>query len=80
MNLEKWRTEHDNESDRRLFDRKEWDFVDFRRSRLLYLLLTYATVFVSSIMRFFTHCAFCSDDEHLTNTFLMIWFFASIAF
>ncbi len=82
MNLEKWRTEHDNDNefDRRLLDKKEWNVVDFRRSRLFHLLLTYATIFVSSIMRFFAHCAFCSDDEHLTNVFLMIWFFASIAF
>ncbi len=82
MNFEKWRAEHDsdNESDRRLLDRKEWDVIDFRRSRLLHFLLTYATVLVSNIMRFFTYCAFCSDDKHLTNVFLMIWFFASIAF
>jgi hypothetical protein len=82
MNLEKWRTKYDNdnESDRRLFDRKEWNVVDFRRFRFFHLLLTYATVLVSNIMKFFTYCAFCFDDEYLTNAFLMIWFFASIAF
>jgi hypothetical protein len=71
MNLEKWWTKHDDEFDRRLhlLDRKKWDFVDFRRSRLLHFLLTYATVFVSNIMRFFTYCAFFLDDEHLTNAF-----------
>jgi hypothetical protein len=80
MSFERWRTEYDNESDRRLLDRKEWDFVDFRRSRLFHLLLTYATILVSNIMKFFTHCAFCLDDEHLRDAFLMIWFFASIEF
>jgi hypothetical protein len=82
MNLEKWWTKHDDEFDRRLhlLDKKEWNFVDFHRSRLLHLLLTYATVLVSNIMKLFTYCAFCSDDEHLTNVFLMLWLFASIAF
>ncbi len=80
MSSEKWWTEHDNESDKRLLDRVKWEIVDFRRSRLFHLLLTCATMFVSSFMRFFTYCAFCFDDEHLTNAFLMLWFFASIAF
>jgi hypothetical protein len=82
MNLEKWRTKHDsdNESDRRLLDKEEWDVVDFCRFRFFHLLLTYATIFVSSIMKFFTYCAFCFDEQHLINVFLMIWFFASIAF
>jgi hypothetical protein len=82
INFEKRWAEYDNKFNRRLrlLDRKEWDFVDFRRSRLLHFLLTYTTVFVSSIMKFFTYCAFCSDDEHLINVFLMFWFFASIAF
>ncbi len=80
MRFKKWQTKHDNESDRRLLDKIKWYFVDFRRFRLLHFLLTCATILVSNILRFFTYCAFCSDDEHLTNVFLMIWFFASIAF
>ncbi len=79
MSLERKRTKHDNEFDRRLLDKKEWDFVDFRRFRHLHFLLTNTTVLVSSIMKLFTYCAFCFDDEHLTNIFLMIWFFVSIA-
>ncbi len=71
MSLEKWWTKHENEFDWRLLNRIKWDVVDFRRFRLLHLLLTCATVFVSNFMRLFTYCAFCSDDEHLTNVFLM---------
>jgi hypothetical protein len=63
MSFEKWWTEHDNEFDKRLLDRIEWDVVDFRRSRFFHLLLTCATVFVSSFMRLFTYCAFCFDDD-----------------
>jgi hypothetical protein len=80
MSLEKWRTKHDNEFDRRLLNKIKWSFINFRRFRLLHLLLTCATILVASIMKFFTYCAFCFDDEHLTNAFLMIWFLASIAF
>jgi hypothetical protein len=79
MNLRKLKTEHDDEFDRRLLDWIKRSVVDFRRFRLLHLLLTRATILVSSFMRFFTYCAFCSDDKHLTNAFLMFWFFASIA-
>jgi hypothetical protein len=79
MNFEKKRTKYNNEFDRRLLDKIKWDFVDFRRFRLFHLLLMCATILASSIMKFFTYCEFCFDDEHLTNVFLIIWFFASIA-
>ncbi len=78
MNLEKLRTKHDDESDRRLLDEIKWDVVDSRRFCLLRLLLTNATIFVSNLTKFFIYCAFCFDNEHLTNAFLMFWFFASI--
>jgi hypothetical protein len=71
VSFEKLKTEHDNESDRRLLDEIEWNVVDSRRSRFLRFFLTCATVLASNFMRFFTYCAFCFDDEHLTNTFLM---------
>ncbi len=74
------KTKHDNEFNRRLLDEIKWYVVDSRRFRLLRFLLTNATILASSFMKLFTYCAFCFDDEHLTNAFLMFWFFASIAF
>jgi hypothetical protein len=80
MSFEKLKTKHDNKFNRHLLDEIEWNVVDFRRFCFFHLLLTCATVFASSFMKLFTYCAFCFDDEHLINAFLMFWFFASIAF
>jgi hypothetical protein len=68
-----------NEFDWRLFNKKKWDVVDSRQFCFLRFRLTNAIMFASSIVKFFAYCAFCFNVEHLTNAFLMLEFFASIA-